>query len=100
MFSDKSRFILTSNSGWDLLRRERRTRYTQQYVRERVLYGPGILVWAGILLYGAIQLHIFERGSVISQRYCREIILDHVRPFWGAVDLYTSCLWTTMSGHT
>ena len=30
-------------------------------------------------------LHSFERGTVTSQRYCREIILDHVRLFRDAL---------------
>ena len=30
-------------------------------------------------------LHIFERGNVILEWHCREIILDHVRLFRGAI---------------
>ena len=35
MFSDKSRFTLTSDFGHQLLWRERGTRYAQQHVRDR-----------------------------------------------------------------
>lgn len=85
MFSDESRFTVMSDSGHQLVWRERGTRYAQQYVHERDRYGPGVLVWAGIMHNARTPLHIFERGSVTSQRYCTEIILDYVRLFRGAV---------------
>ena len=50
------------------------------------LYVTGSLVWAGITYNGKTRLHIFGRGSVTSQRYCREIIPDHVRFFREVVD--------------
>ena len=34
---------------------------------------------------GTTLLHIFERKSVISQWYCRKIILDHVCLFMGVI---------------
>ena len=74
-----------SDSGHQLVWRERGTRYAQQYVHERDRYGPGVMVWAGIMYDGRTPLHIFERGSVTSHRYCTEIILDSVRLFRGAV---------------
>ncbi|GFU91935.1 transposable element Tc3 transposase [Trichonephila clavipes] len=30
------------------------------------------------------ELHIFDRGSVIGDRYCEEVLLPHVRLFRGA----------------
>ncbi|GFX75353.1 transposable element Tcb2 transposase [Trichonephila clavipes] len=44
------------------------------------------MVWVGIMHSGKRSLHIFERGSVTSQRHCRYIILDHVRIVRGAVN--------------
>lgn len=85
MFSDESRFSLTSDSGHQLLWRECGKRYAPQFVSERDRYAPGVMVWAGIMHNGRTPLHIFERGSVTSQRYCNEIILGHVRLFRGAV---------------
>lgn len=85
MFSDESRFTVTSDSGHQLLWRERGTRYAPQNVQERHRYGQGVMVWAGIMHNAKTPLHIFERGTVTSQRYCREIVLDHVRLFRGAV---------------
>ncbi|GFT24464.1 transposable element Tcb2 transposase [Trichonephila clavipes] len=43
------------------------------------------MVWEGIMHNGRTPLQIFERGSVTSQRYCREIILYHVRILRGAL---------------
>ncbi|GFX71943.1 transposable element Tcb2 transposase [Trichonephila clavipes] len=72
------------DSGHQLPWRERRTRYAQKFVCERDRYGPGVMVWAGIMHNGRTPFHIFVRGSVTSQWYFREIILDHVRIFRGA----------------
>ncbi|GFW10408.1 transposable element Tcb2 transposase [Trichonephila clavipes] len=47
--------------------------------------GPGVLVCGGIMLNGRTELHIFDRGSVIEDRYCKEVLLPHVRLFRGAI---------------
>ncbi|GFV11086.1 transposable element Tcb2 transposase [Trichonephila clavipes] len=88
MFSDESRFRMTNDSGHQLLLRERGTRYAQKFVSERDRYDPGVMVWAGIMHNGRTLLHIFERGIVTSQWYCREIILDNVRIYRSAVGSY------------
>ncbi|GFW03616.1 transposable element Tcb2 transposase [Trichonephila clavipes] len=36
------------------------------------------------MLNGQTELHIFDTGSVIGDRYCEEILLPHVRLFRGA----------------
>ncbi|GFU60035.1 transposable element Tc3 transposase [Trichonephila clavipes] len=55
-------------------------------IKERHRYGgPGVLVWGGIMLNGRIELHIFDRGSVIGDRYCEEVLLPHVRLFRGVI---------------
>ncbi|GFU63384.1 transposable element Tcb2 transposase [Trichonephila clavipes] len=38
------------------------------------------------MLNGRNQLHIFDRGSVIGDRYCEEVLLPHVGLFRGAID--------------
>ncbi|GFV37431.1 transposable element Tcb2 transposase [Trichonephila clavipes] len=51
-------------------------------IKERHRYGgPGVLVWGGNLLNGRIELHIFDRESVIEDRYCEEVLLPHVLLF-------------------
>ncbi|GFU11332.1 transposable element Tcb2 transposase [Trichonephila clavipes] len=37
------------------------------------------------MLNGRTELHIFNRGSVIGDRYCEEVLLPHVRLFRGAI---------------
>ncbi|GFX45495.1 transposable element Tc1 transposase [Trichonephila clavipes] len=37
------------------------------------------------MLNGRTELHIFDRGSVIGDRYCEEVLLLHVRLFRGAI---------------
>ncbi|GFS78441.1 transposable element Tcb2 transposase [Trichonephila clavipes] len=55
-------------------------------MRERHHYGgPRVPVWGGILLNGRTELHIFDRGSVIGDRYCEEVLLPHVRLFRGVI---------------
>ncbi|GFX79636.1 transposable element Tcb2 transposase [Trichonephila clavipes] len=55
-------------------------------IKERHRYGgPGALVWGGIMLNGRTEVHIFDRGSVIGDRYCEEVLLPHVRLFRGAI---------------
>ena len=78
MFSDESRFTVTIDSGYQLLRRERGTCFTQYYVRGRDRYDSDVLVWAGVMHNDRTPVHIFEVGSVTLERYYREIILDHV----------------------
>ncbi|GFV95996.1 transposable element Tcb2 transposase [Trichonephila clavipes] len=37
------------------------------------------------MLNGRTELLIFDRGSVIGDRYCEEVLLPHVRLFRGAI---------------
>ncbi|GFV92761.1 transposable element Tcb2 transposase [Trichonephila clavipes] len=37
------------------------------------------------MLNGRTKLHIFDRGSVIGDRYCEEVLLPHVRLFRGVI---------------
>lgn len=46
------------------------------------------MVWAGIMYNDRTTLHIFEQGTVASQLYYREIILDHVHLFRRSVSPY------------
>ncbi|GFW73955.1 transposable element Tcb2 transposase [Trichonephila clavipes] len=40
------------------------------------------------MLNGRTELHIFDRGSVIGNRYCKEVLLPHVRLLRGAIGPY------------
>lgn len=37
------------------------------------------------MLNGRTELHVFDRGSVTGDRYCKELLLPHVRLFRGAI---------------
>ncbi|GFU89904.1 transposable element Tcb2 transposase [Trichonephila clavipes] len=81
LFTDESRFTMESDSGRLLIWREQRTRYHQSNTVERHNYrGGGILVWAGISLGVATDLHVFHGGTVTGLRYRDEILDPYVRP--------------------
>ncbi|GFV67123.1 transposable element Tcb1 transposase [Trichonephila clavipes] len=85
LFTDESRFSLSSNSHRILIWRERGSRNHSSNIIERDRYGSrGILVWGGIMLGSRTNLHA---GSVNGTRYCKEILLPYVRLFRGAMDL-------------
>ncbi|GFW65880.1 transposable element Tcb2 transposase [Trichonephila clavipes] len=46
----------------------------------------GVIVWGSIMLRVRAELHVFDRGAVTGDRYCKEVILPHVRLFGGAIE--------------
>ncbi|GFW61493.1 transposable element Tcb2 transposase [Trichonephila clavipes] len=88
LFTDESRFSLSSDSHRILIWRERGSRNHPSNIIERDRYGGrGVLVWGGIMLGSRTDLHIFDAGSVNGTRYCNEILLPYVRLFRGAMVL-------------
>ncbi|GFV01933.1 transposable element Tcb2 transposase [Trichonephila clavipes] len=88
LFTDESRFSLSSDSHRILIWRERGSRNHPSNIIERDRYGSrGVLVWGGIMLGSRTDLHIFDAGSVNGTRYCNEILLPYVRLFRGAIGL-------------
>ncbi|GFT50240.1 transposable element Tcb2 transposase [Trichonephila clavipes] len=88
LFTDESRFSLSSDSHRILIWRERGSRNHPSNIIELDRYGGrGILVWGGIMLGSRTDLHIFDAGSVNGTRYCNEIFLPYVRLFRGAMGL-------------
>ncbi|GFV59501.1 transposable element Tcb1 transposase [Trichonephila clavipes] len=88
LFTDKSRFSLSSDSHRILIWRDRGSRNHPSNIIERDRYGGrGVLVWGGIMLGSLTDLHIFDAGSVNGTRYCNEILLPYVRLFRGAMGL-------------
>ncbi|GFS59168.1 hypothetical protein TNCV_70391 [Trichonephila clavipes] len=86
LFTDESRFSLSSDSHGILIWRERGSRNHPSNIIERDRYGGrGVLVWGGIMLGSRTDLHIFDAGSVNGTRYCNEILLPYVRLFRGAI---------------
>ncbi|GFU88682.1 transposable element Tcb2 transposase [Trichonephila clavipes] len=88
LFTDESRFSLSSDSHRILICRERESRNHPSNIIERDRYGGrGVLVWGGIMLGSRTDLHIFDAGSVNGTRFCNEILLPYVRLFRGAMGL-------------
>ncbi|GFV10632.1 transposable element Tcb2 transposase [Trichonephila clavipes] len=88
LFTDESRFSLSSDSHRILIWKERGSRNHPSNIIERDKYGGrSVLVWGGIMLGSRTDLHIFDAGSVNGTRYCNEILLPYVRLFRGGMGL-------------
>ncbi|GFV93969.1 transposable element Tcb2 transposase [Trichonephila clavipes] len=88
LFTDESRFFLSSDSHRILIWRERGSRNHPSNIIERDRYGGrDVLVWGGIMLGSHTDLHIFDAGSINGTRYSNEILLPYVRLFRGAMGL-------------
>ncbi|GFS84754.1 transposable element Tc1 transposase [Trichonephila clavipes] len=75
LFTDESRFSLSSDSHRILIWRERGSRNHPSNIIK------------GDRLGSRTDLHIFDAGSVNGTRYCNEILLPYVRLFRGAMGL-------------
>ncbi|GFX79553.1 transposable element Tcb2 transposase [Trichonephila clavipes] len=86
LFSDESRFSLSSDCGRQLIWRESGTAYRPENIQEKDRYPTcSIMVWAGIMINGRTRLHVVANGTMTGQRYIDEVLLPHVRLFRGAV---------------
>ncbi|GFY05052.1 transposable element Tcb2 transposase [Trichonephila clavipes] len=86
LFSDESRFSLSSDCRRQLIWRESGTAYRPENIQEKDRYPTySIMVWAGIMINGRTCLHEVANGTMTGQRYIDEVLLPHVRPFRGAV---------------
>ncbi|GFX66373.1 transposable element Tcb1 transposase [Trichonephila clavipes] len=85
LFSDESRFSLSSDCRRQLIWRESGTAYRPENIQEKDRYPAcSIMVWAGIIINGRTCLHGVANGTMTGQRYIDEILLPHVRLFRGA----------------
>ncbi|GFU86807.1 transposable element Tcb2 transposase [Trichonephila clavipes] len=88
LFTDESKFSLSSDSHRILIWRERGSRNHPSNIIERDRYGGrSVLVWGGIMLGSRTDLHIFDAGSANGTRYCNEILLPYLRLFRSAMGL-------------
>ncbi|GFW83605.1 transposable element Tcb2 transposase [Trichonephila clavipes] len=86
LFSDESRFSLSSDCRRQLVWRESGTSYRPENIQEKDRYPTfTIMVWAGIMINGRTRLHVVANGTMTGQRYIGEVLLPHVRLFRGAV---------------
>ncbi|GFU56065.1 transposable element Tcb2 transposase [Trichonephila clavipes] len=88
LFSDESRFCLSSDCRRQLIWRESGTAYRPENIQQNDRYPTcSIMVWAGIMINGRTRLHVVANGTMTGQRYIDEVLLPHVRLFRDAVDL-------------
>ncbi|GFX18948.1 transposable element Tcb2 transposase [Trichonephila clavipes] len=86
LFSDESRFSLSSDCRRQLIWRESGTAYRPENIQENDRYLTcSIMVWAGIMINGRTRLHVVANGTMTGQQYIDEVLLPHVRLFRGAV---------------
>ncbi|GFX63541.1 transposable element Tcb2 transposase [Trichonephila clavipes] len=86
LFSDESRFSLSSDCRRQLIWRENGTAYRPENIQENYRYTTcSIMVWTGIMINGRTRLHVVANGIMTGQRYIDEVLLPHVRLFRGAV---------------
>ncbi|GFV95700.1 transposable element Tcb2 transposase [Trichonephila clavipes] len=86
LFSDESRFSLSSDCRRQLIWRESGTAYRPENIQEKDRYPTcSIMVWAGIIINGRTRLHVVANGTMTGQPYIEEVLLPHVRLFRGAV---------------
>ncbi|GFX80703.1 transposable element Tcb2 transposase [Trichonephila clavipes] len=86
LFSDESRFSLSSDCRRQLIWRESGTAYRPENIQEKDRYATcSIMVWAGIMINGRKRLHVVANGTMTGQRYIDEVLFPHVRLFRGAV---------------
>ncbi|GFV94662.1 transposable element Tcb1 transposase [Trichonephila clavipes] len=78
LFSDESRFSLSSDCRRQLIWRESDTAYRPENIQEKDRYPTcSIMVWAGIMINGRTRLHVVANGTMTGQRYIDEVLLPH-----------------------
>ncbi|GFU76626.1 transposable element Tcb1 transposase [Trichonephila clavipes] len=78
LFSDESRFSLSSDCRRQLIWRESGTAYRPENIQEKDRYPTcSIMVWAGIMINGRTCLHVVANGTMTGQRYIDEVLLPH-----------------------
>ncbi|GFT59028.1 transposable element Tcb2 transposase [Trichonephila clavipes] len=82
MFSDESRFSLSSDSRRVTIWRERGTCFEPRNITERHHFpSRKVMVWAGIMMDDRTELHFFGTGSVTAKRYRDEVLEPYVHLF-------------------
>ncbi|GFV71459.1 transposable element Tcb2 transposase [Trichonephila clavipes] len=78
LFSDESRFSLSSDCRRHLIWRESGTAYRPENIQEKNRYPTcSIMAWAGIMINGRTRLHVVANGTMTVQRYIDEVLLPH-----------------------
>ncbi|GFV52735.1 transposable element Tcb2 transposase [Trichonephila clavipes] len=79
LFSDESRFSLSSDCRRQLIWRGSGTAYRPENIQEKDRYPTcSIMVWASIMINGRTRLHVFANGTMTGQPYIDEVLIPHV----------------------
>ncbi|GFV00084.1 transposable element Tcb2 transposase [Trichonephila clavipes] len=82
LFSDESRFSLSSDCRRQLIWRESGTAYRPENIQGKDRYPTcSIMVWAGIMINGRTHLHVIANGTMTCQRYIDEVCDESIRNF-------------------
>ncbi|GFY01836.1 transposable element Tcb1 transposase [Trichonephila clavipes] len=86
LFSEESRFSLSSDCRRQLIWRESGTTYRPENIQEKDRYPTcSIILWVGIMINGRTRLHVVANRTMTGQRYIDEVLLPHVCLFRDAV---------------
>ncbi|GFW86337.1 transposable element Tcb1 transposase [Trichonephila clavipes] len=86
LFSDESRFSLSSDCRRQLIWCESGTAYRPENIHEKDRYPTwSIMVWASNKINGRKRLHVVANGTMTGQRYIDEVLLPHFSLLSGAV---------------
>ncbi len=86
LFTDESRFTLSTCDGRERVWRSRRERYAACNIIQHDRFGCGsVMVWGGISMEGRTDLYRLDSGTLTAIRYRDEILGPIVRPYAGAV---------------
>ncbi|GFX54885.1 DDE_3 domain-containing protein [Trichonephila clavipes] len=78
LFSDESRFSLSSDCRRQLIWCESGTAYPPENIQEKDRYPTcSIMVCSGIMINGRTRLHVVANGTMTGQRYIDEVLLPH-----------------------
>ncbi|GFX42842.1 transposable element Tc1 transposase [Trichonephila clavipes] len=85
LFSDESRFSLSSDCRRQLIWRESGTAYRPENIQQKDRYPTcSIMVWAGIMINGRTRLHVVANETMTGQRYIDE--------FYFLMFVFSDCL--------
>ncbi|GFW66939.1 transposable element Tcb1 transposase [Trichonephila clavipes] len=78
LFSDESRFSLSSDCKRQLIWRESGTAYCPENMQEKDRYPTcSIMVWAGIMINGHTRLHVVANGTMTGQQYIVVVVVSY-----------------------
>ncbi|GFU23690.1 transposable element Tcb2 transposase [Trichonephila clavipes] len=88
LFTYESHLSIPSDSQRHLIWREVGTPFNLSNITKRDCFGgPGVVICRCSTLNGRTELPVSDRGSIMGDRYCKEMVLFHVRLFRSVIGL-------------